>query len=492
MSKKLTVLLIAVVFVLGAAALAQQFGPKADLKGKISVYLQSYTPREKTEADRWPTPKYGWVIEKEYEKLHPNVNVEFLEAVETDYFTWIQTRLVGGEAPDIFWGHHAWAEQWGPKGLLVSMDPYLDMPNPYIPGNKRWRDIFDPAVLAQNAAPDGKQYTINGDIVVTGIFYNLDIFKQVGVEAPKTWDEFINVLGKVKTAGYIPMSWGGQEKECAYSWFNRFTIYPLFRPIMDKFDVIPEEKPGTVTTKEQALAWKKGIEIVNASDRIKTALRLQKQLSEYWSPGFLGLDLNQAYEQYITGKAAMHLNGSWMIKPVRFDSLRKFDWGVFPFPPATSKTTPYAPEPGKIKGLTLGGPSAAFQFNVPAATRDRKTMEAAVDFLMYLTVPNTAGNLIADAGLFMPSIKGVEPPKELAAVFWKPEDAEFLELIFPNPGYIDISEESRDKNFKLWQLYIGGQMPLDRVVEEYKRNIDDAVSKLIKEGGWDFSKYGVK
>ncbi|MGC8890615.1 MAG: ABC transporter substrate-binding protein [bacterium] len=495
--RKFEIVVFLLIFVLGSISIVlsqekPKFGPKASLKGELSVFLQAYTPRERTEADRWLPPQYGWTIQKEYEKLHPEVKIKFLEAVETDYFTWIQTRLIGGEAPHIFWGHHGWAEEWGPKGLVIAMDPYLDLPNPYIPGNKRWRDIFDPSVLAQNAAPDGKQYTINGDLVTTGIFYNKDVFDQLGLKVPKYWDEFIMVLKKIKADGkYIPMSWPGAEKEYAYSWLNRFTHYPLYKPLMKEFDVIPEEKPGVVTQKEQALAWKKGIETLT-SERWKIGAQLQKEFSQYWSPGFLGLTASQAYEQFITGKAAMYLDGSWQIKPVRLDPLRKFNWGWMPFPVVTNKTTKYAPRPGTIKGLTLGGPSAAFQFNVPASAQKQGMLEVAVDFLMYLTAPKNAGPLIADLGAFLPSIKGVKPAKELEAVFWRPGTYEFLELIFPNPGYIDITEEAKDKNYKLWQLYIGDQISLDKYVEEATKNVDDAVNKLIKEHNWDFSKYGVK
>ena len=41
---------------------------------------------------------------------------------------------------------------------------------------------------------------------VGGVFYNQDIFDEVGVDAPSTWTEFLDVCQKIKDAGYAPMA----------------------------------------------------------------------------------------------------------------------------------------------------------------------------------------------------------------------------------------------------------------------------------------------
>jgi len=490
---------LVLIFVLSisiTAGLAQEkplFGPEADLKGEIRFYARSYTPREPTPADRWPPPKYLWTIIEKYEKIHPNVQIKLIEGVAPgESVIWTQTRLVSGTAPEIFWAQSRLEGfKWAQAGLLVPMDPYLDMPNPYIPGNKKWIDIFDPSVIAIIRAPDGKVYSVNGDLVTTGIFYNSDIFRELGLTEPNTWADFMIVLNKIKSAGYIPMSFAGAEKDIGWTWLTRFIYYPLYKPLMDKMDVIPEEKPGLVTRKEVALAWKRGIETIT-SERFRTGCRLQKEFSRYWSPGFLGLKISMAYDQFITGKAAMHLNGSWQIKPIRLDPQRKFNWGMFPFPPITTKTTPFAPEPGKIKGLTLGGPSAGFQFHVPVSAKEKGLLEEAIDFLMFLSAPQNAGPLIADLGAYMPSIKGVEPPQELKAVFYEPGKIEFIDLNMLSPGYLMPSVEGIDKAYKIWQLFIGDQISLDQAITQWNREMDYAWNKLIEESEWDFSKYGIK
>ena len=40
-------------------------------------------------------------------------------------------------------------------------------------------------------------------------FYNADIFEEVGVEPPTTWDEFVAVCEKIAAAGYQPLAVAG-------------------------------------------------------------------------------------------------------------------------------------------------------------------------------------------------------------------------------------------------------------------------------------------
>lgn len=492
MKKKYVVMSFIVMVILAVSitagwAQAPMFGPEADLKGELTIYLQAYNPREATEADRWPPPQYLWTIQEEYEQIHPNLKINIVGPTG-DSLVWIQTMLAGDTAPEVFFGQHREAYKWQKSELIVPIDEYLDMPNPYVEGNKKWRDIFPDWVLAINKAPDGKQYTVNGDLVTTGIFYNKDIFQELGLTVPKTWQDLMVVASKLDESGYIPMSWSGSNIGL-YIFIGRLIFYPLYAPLVEQFDLIPEEKPGTVTQKEMALGWKLG-ETAD-SDRYRTVLRLQKEFSKYWSPGWLGMDTPAAYDQFITGKAGMYLDGSWNIKPVQLDPYREFEWGIFPFPPVTTKTTSYASEPGVLQGLTLGGPTAAFQFLVASTARDKGLLEEAIDFLMFLSAPQNAGPLITDLGSFMPSIKGAEVSEDLKSVFFSSEEAHFMEGVWPLE-FFEMSTEARDRCMKVWQSYMGDQISLDELIAEYTKIIGSAVDRLIAENDWDFSEYGVK
>ncbi|MCX7794894.1 MAG: extracellular solute-binding protein, partial [bacterium] len=147
------------------------------------------------------------VIVDEYEKLKPDVKIELVGTGAyggQNYYTWIQTRLLTKDAPEVFWLNFDQGWELYNRGWFTDWAPYLGKPNLYVPGNKRWSDIFYPYMFKEVRAPDGKIYDIAADAVGTTIVYNKDIFKKVGVSIPTTWNKFIGILDKIKSQGIIP------------------------------------------------------------------------------------------------------------------------------------------------------------------------------------------------------------------------------------------------------------------------------------------------
>jgi ABC-type glycerol-3-phosphate transport system substrate-binding protein len=82
----------------------------------------------------------------EYEAAHKKVTVQWLpnnSASITASNAAMESQASGGSAPDLVW------EQYGPvtsgslpKGLLQNIKPYLQKPNPYVPGNASWLSLF--------------------------------------------------------------------------------------------------------------------------------------------------------------------------------------------------------------------------------------------------------------------------------------------------------------------------------------------------------------
>jgi len=62
------ILLVSVWLAGGALALAQ------DQEIVIRMYAGAYTPRERTQSDRWDPPSYLNVLAQEYKRLHPPCN----------------------------------------------------------------------------------------------------------------------------------------------------------------------------------------------------------------------------------------------------------------------------------------------------------------------------------------------------------------------------------------------------------------------------------
>ena len=92
------------------------------------------------------------------------------------------------------------------KGWYADLRTWLDKPNPYVAGNRQWRDLFLAGVISTGTAPDGRIYVLPTTLTGTAIFYNKDVFQKVGVSVPETWEQFIEVQKKIKAAGIIPFA----------------------------------------------------------------------------------------------------------------------------------------------------------------------------------------------------------------------------------------------------------------------------------------------
>ncbi|MDZ7379410.1 MAG: ABC transporter substrate-binding protein, partial [candidate division KSB1 bacterium] len=176
----------------------------------IQVAAGEYRPGARPQAVGPPLRAFRQVAD-EYERLHPDVSIEFLTQLMLlggSEGEWVRTQLLGGVAPEIVQlnTEAVWPDIEQNKGWWIALDPYLDMPNPYVPGNQHWRDLFINRPLTEaKRAPDKKLYCIVYDLVETGIFYNQDIFDSLSLVPPSTWQEFIQLQEKLAAAGYVPL-----------------------------------------------------------------------------------------------------------------------------------------------------------------------------------------------------------------------------------------------------------------------------------------------
>jgi raffinose/stachyose/melibiose transport system substrate-binding protein len=472
------------------ASAAPTFGPDAELEGELTIYLQAYAPRERRATDRWDPPQYAWELAKKYQEMHPNVTFNFLEETVAgdNYYTWIRTRLIGKNAPEIFWAQNFDANQtYGPQGLLVDLRDYLELPNPYAPEFEKWGDVFLPQTWDPVKGPNGEHYVIVGDVVVTPWFYNKAIFEEVGVEAPKTFAELMDALEKIKQAGYDPIAWAGSGTagEQYFEWLSRSVFHVIYRDRVEEMDVA--EQPGFINLKEHVIALEKGI-IDMDSEEYRAGWELMRDLAQYFQPSHLSDDEEQAYEHWVTGRAAMFWGGSWQLKPILNDSLRTFDFDTFHFPLITKDTFPYA---NSEKTGIMGGPTAAFQYAIPSYLPEEKR-NLAIDFLMFMSAPENAGAFVEDAGLFAPGIRNVEVAGETGQIIMNlmPDDTqELLEMVNRDPGCVLLTLAGRELNTRLFQQYITGRLTTDQLIQQLKSNTDRIVRQLIDENDWDLSEY---
>ncbi|WP_246079088.1 ABC transporter substrate-binding protein [Paenibacillus piri] len=128
----------------------------------------------------------------EFNKKYPNIKIDLQFAPPVkDYNEKLKVLTVAGETPDLFY--------------LSAENKFDLMKNGYA------MDISDQPVFKNlNKANvemykyNGKQFGFAPDAWAGGILYNKKQFEQAGVKPPQTWNEFVDVMKKIKAAGMTP------------------------------------------------------------------------------------------------------------------------------------------------------------------------------------------------------------------------------------------------------------------------------------------------
>lgn len=133
---------------------------------------------------------------------HPEIKVEIISYPWNDYFTAMQTAWASGDPaaiPDVLF---LWpTPRYAADGVLENLDPYIEQAG---------YDLSDywPALL-ESAMYEGSVYGFPRDISVEALYYNKDIFDEVGLAYPDdgwTWDDLLTAaesLTQVEATGQV-------------------------------------------------------------------------------------------------------------------------------------------------------------------------------------------------------------------------------------------------------------------------------------------------
>lgn len=142
----------------------------------------------------WGTDVYVQRMQSDLEAMKeelPEVgNVEYVSLTWDNFLQVHLTAINSGTAPDIFTAGFGTGEVFARMGAVH----YLDK----IDSNEELKAKYDEATWNARRY-DGKMVQLPWMRGVSFLFYRTDMFEQVGyAESPKTWDEFMDALRKVK------------------------------------------------------------------------------------------------------------------------------------------------------------------------------------------------------------------------------------------------------------------------------------------------------
>lgn len=221
----------------------------------------------------------------------------------TDYFPQLQTALASGDQPEVIMGNPGLYPDLVIEGYAADLTDNAVIKGLNLPSG----DLGD-------VSHDGKIYGFPIDFKTWGVFYNKKIFKDNGIQEPKTYTELLAACEKLDAAGIDPWAHAfgdavfGDIEMRNYIWTKALAAgdKDLFEKLMNgekKLADYPYFAEG-LDLWAQRLAWMRDDAMTN--------------------------DQNAALEVFVSGEAAMMYFGTWGIGDL--ESMiegKEFDYGFF-------------------------------------------------------------------------------------------------------------------------------------------------------------------
>lgn len=454
----------------------------------------------------------GWkAVAAGYTELHPDVNVVIDLKPQEGYDQWVQNVYNTNDTTNVDIVNINLA---GPAATNKAIDyaAYIDNDSPYSDG--AWRDQFE--YDKQTVAPGSGEFTaLSLDSVQVLWLYNKDIFDEVGVEPPTTWAELLDVCEKIQAAGYQPIAMPGDFDsfysgtmgwlaQCYADQTTRSMIevyrsqpgdYTYDPDIDDYFELDPTNPyndDSTYVTNNPVRFFKSVYDgTYNAqTPGMKTVWSNFAAAFPKYAGGdtMFGLNKDGAKTLFYQGKAAMCVDGGWLI--VNFANDMKAL--------AEGKEITFNEEEGAIegvKGFTLGS------FNMPSMEGEgiegkARTIEVANGFLGCVSKDQAHNDLVVDFLMYYSSSEGMSKFAEAAlADGWVPSGPSLVygvqypddvQAAFENltmigncqkgygqalaRGFAEIPESYR-AFYDYCYRYLTGAIDVDQFLTEHQQNI---------------------
>ncbi|WP_299167877.1 ABC transporter substrate-binding protein [uncultured Arthrobacter sp.] len=320
-------------------------------------------------------------------------------AIQLDYFandaykTKVRTAIGAGEGPTLI---HGWGggvlQSYVDEGHVMDLTSFLEE-NPEV------KERYIPAVF-DNGVIDGTSYALP----YTGMqpvvmYYNKELFEQIGAEPPQTWDELMDLVPKFNEAGIAPFALGGQSKWPNLMWFSY---------LVDRVGG-PEVFKAILDGEEEAWSDPAVIEALTMIQELVEADGFINGFSSVAADG--GADAALLY----TGKAAMLLQGAWVYQTLKNDApdfVSSGNLGYLNFPAVEGG----AGDPENI----VGNPSNFWSVSASASDEQK---DAALEYLKDGLYNEEYTQDLIESGAIPPTV-GAE---ELLA---QSEDKDFLTEVY--------------------------------------------------------------
>ncbi|QPH55268.1 ABC transporter substrate-binding protein [Pontivivens ytuae] len=302
------------------------------LSGDLRIFLDTSNPAPRATMEEM-IARFG--------EMHPDLNIETNVIDREAYKTQIRNFLTAN-APDV-------ATWYAGNRMLPFVEAGL-----FEDVSDLWDDEMSTNLASTKPSMtiDGAQWGVPYTYYQWGVYYREDIFNELGLEEPETWDEFLAIVDTLNENGVTPVTIGTKFLWTAGGWFDYLNLrtngYEFHMDLTN--GEIPWTDERVVATFEN---WRTLIDRDTFIDN---------HAAYSWQ---------EALPFMVNGEAAMYLMGNFAVAPLREAGLSDDQLGFFQFPAI-------------VDGIPMAEDAPTDTFHIPAQAQNK---EAAREFLRFVATP---------------------------------------------------------------------------------------------------------
>ena len=305
-----------------------------------------------------------------FEEQNPDIKVNKQGGDFKDYYTKLETRIAGNDAPDVTRLQFQQVGRYSSNGVLLDITKKLPA---------GYGDDFLPSLWNAVTYKDAV-YALPQHTDTLAVYYNKDYFEKLGLKAPEklddawTWDQFLDIAKQLKDKG-------GAKYGFAYNWTkgNGYRWIPMLY-----------QHGGALLTDDLSSS------LIDSPEALKALTVAQSFFKDGLVPAGTSVkgteDLNNLFA---TGTVGMLITGNW-VAPTFDKNMTSYKYGIT-----------YMPRE-KAMASDLGG-------NVLAVLEKAKNPDAALKFIEFMTSEENM-RFFVEKGIFLPARKSITADKLAYAV----------------------------------------------------------------------------
>ncbi|WP_424936359.1 MULTISPECIES: sugar ABC transporter substrate-binding protein [Bacteria] len=372
-------------------------------------------------------------VSAEFEK-ETGAKVKVEEVQWADAHDRFVTSIAGGTTPDVAETGTTWTAEFADAGALLPLDTYVD-------AEKGLKDDLVEGLKVAGTY-DKELYGMPWYAGVRSIVYRTDVFQELGLKAPQSWDDIVKAGEAIKAAkpDMMPFPVPGDAE---------FQVYPW---VWGAGGEVATEKDGTWTSELDSEKSQAGIQFY-------TDLATKHGFSSAGATTWKETDLRDAFSK---GNVAMMLSGSWTPKSLiesNPDLQGKIGAAVIPG------------EKGDIAPSVLGG-SHLSVFN------NTKNPELSWAFVKMMTTGAFAEKWASQTGYF----PGVQSAMKEALASTDPLVAPFAQQMVEGGASVPVTPnfgavQAKKTTNSMMQAILSGQKDVAAATKDAAKEMTDLLNK---------------